>query len=132
MTTLEFICAQALRTLQGLLIGFWYSMFSIQYTLMSTLDHIFIYPLDMLIHQVVRTGLVLFYLMLYLHVSRAYQYRVRDWIVNVQWMIEDVFYRTMDQEERYTGQQMVEEQAFPFHPSSTAITDYGTFHTSQD
>ena len=90
MTTLESICAQAPRTLQGLHIGLWYAIFSIRYLLMSTLDHIFTSSLGMLIYQAVRTSLVLLSMILYLCVSRAYKYRIRDWVVHVQWMVEDV------------------------------------------
>ena len=33
-------------------------------------------------------------------VSSCYQCRIRDWLVNVKWMVEDVIERRMDQEER--------------------------------
>ena len=38
MTVLEFICAQAPRTTQGLLIGLWYATFSIRYLVVAILD----------------------------------------------------------------------------------------------
>ena len=41
MTVLEFLCAQAPCTMQGLLIGLWYALFSVRYLLMKTLDGIF-------------------------------------------------------------------------------------------
>ena len=110
MTTLEFICAQAPRTIQGLLIGLWYAMFSIRYILMSSLDRAFSSWLGMLIYQATRCGLILVSLLLYLCVSRAYQYRIRDWVVNVQWMVEDVIERRMDQEERYWREQRAQQQ----------------------
>ena len=125
MTTLEFICAQAPRTLQGLLIGLWYAMFSIRYLLMSTLDHVFTSSLGMLIYQAVRTSLVLLSLILYLRVSRAYKYRIRDWVVHVQWMVEDVIERRMEQERKYWRRMSIGEQTF--NPSSTPSSDYGTF-----
>ena len=38
MTMFEFICAQAPRTTQGLLIGLWYATFSIRYLLVGLVD----------------------------------------------------------------------------------------------
>ena len=106
LTALEFICAQAPRTMQGLLIGLWYATFSIHYLLMCPLDS-FLHSstISMLIYQAVRSGLVLVSVVMYLCVSRAYQYRVRDWVVNVQWMIEDIIGRRIDQRERYESEQ---------------------------
>ena len=45
--------------------------------------------------------LILVSLVLFSYVSRHYRYRQRDEIVNVQWMIEEIFERRMDQEEEY-------------------------------
>ena len=122
MTTVEFICAQAPRVMQGLLIGLWYAMFSIRYILMSSLDHAFSSQHGMLIYQATRTGLLLLSLLIYLYVSRSYQYRIRDWIVNVQWMVEDVFDRRMKQEEHYWRDQMADQQVL-FQSSSSSGND---------
>ena len=127
MTTLEFICAQAPRTLQGLLIGLWYAMFSIRYLLMCSLDQLFITSSQgMLIYQAVRTGFVLLSLVFYLHVSRAYQYRIRDWVVHVQWVVEDVFERRIDQEQQFWEQRENERQQMCTH--SSCSRDYKTFY----
>ena len=40
MTVFEFICAQAPRTTQGLLIGLWYATFSIRYLVVGILDNL--------------------------------------------------------------------------------------------
>ena len=113
MTALEFICAQAPRTMQGLLIGIWYAMFSIKY-LTSFLDKVFApTSLLMLVYQTVRAGLVLVSLVMYLCVSRTYQYRLRDWVVNVQWMVEDVIERRIDQEDHYWREKLAEQD--PLH-----------------
>ena len=42
MTMFEFICAQAPRTTQGLLIGLWYATFSIRYLLVGLVDALLI------------------------------------------------------------------------------------------
>ena len=72
----KFICAQAPRTMQGLLIGLWYAMFSIRYLLISSLDHVFTSSQDLLIYQAVRTGFVLLSMVLYCCMAQNNQYRV--------------------------------------------------------
>ena len=42
MTVLEFICAQAPRTTQGLLIGLWYATYSIRYLVGGILDTVIV------------------------------------------------------------------------------------------
>ena len=77
--------------------------------MIRSLDYIFTSSEGVLISQVVRTALVLLSFVMYVCVSPGYKYRVRDWVVNVQWMVEDIFERRMDQEESCIRQQMVEE-----------------------
>ena len=101
MTVLEFICAQALRTTQGLLIGLWYATFSIRYLLVGLVDTLLIEKTSWLIFEGVKVFLILVSLVLFSSVSRRYRYRQRDEIVNVQGMIEDTHDRWLDQEEEY-------------------------------
>ena len=100
MTVFEFICAQAPRTTQGLLIGLWYATFSIRY-LIGILDYLIIERRSWLIYEGVKGLLILVSLVLFSCVSRRYRYRQRDEIVNVQGMIEDTHERWLDQEEEY-------------------------------
>ena len=100
MTVFEFICAQAPRTTQGLLIGLWYATFSIRY-LIGILDYLIIERRSWLIYEGVKGFLILVSLVLFSCVSRRYRYRQRDEIVNVQGMIEDTHERWLDQEEEY-------------------------------
>ena len=101
MTVFEFICAQAPRTTQGLLIGLWYATFSIRYLAVGILDNLIIERRSWLIYEGVKGFLILVSLVLFSCVSRRYRYRQRDEIVNVQGMIEDVHERWLDQEEEY-------------------------------
>ena len=105
----EISFTQAPHSLQGLLIGIWYATFSILYLVMRSLDHVITSPDDILIYQVVRTSLLLLPIMMYMCVSHGYQWRVRDWVVNLRWMVEDVFDRRVDQEESYIRWQMAKE-----------------------
>ena len=80
---------------------------------------------DVLVYQIIRSVLVMTSLLLYLCVSSGYQYRVRDWVVNVQWMVEDVIERRMEQEESYTRKHEAENRLFLEASSSTQ--NYGSF-----
>ena len=101
MSVLEFICAQAPRTTQGLLIGLWYASFSIKCLVVGVPDTFILKKSSWLIFEGVKGFLILVSLVLFSCVSRHYRYRQRDEIVNVQWMIEDTFDRRLDQEEAY-------------------------------
>ena len=101
MTVFEFICAQAPRTTQGLLIGLWYATFSIRYLAVGILDSLIIEKRSWLIYEGVKGFLILVSLVLFSCVSNRYRYRQRDEIVNVQGMIEDTHERWLDQEEEY-------------------------------
>ena len=101
MTVFEFICAQAPRTTQGLLIGLWYATFSIRYLLVGFVDTFLLEKTSWLIFEGVKVFLILVSLVLFSCVSRHYRYRQRDEIVNVQGMIEDTHDKWLDQEEEY-------------------------------
>ena len=101
MTMFEFICAQAPRTTQGLLIGLWYATFSIRYLLVDLVDAFLSEKTSWLIFEGVKVFLILVSVVLFSCVSRCYRYRQRDEIVNVQGMIEDTHDKWLDQEEEY-------------------------------
>ena len=101
MTVFEFICAQAPRTTQGLLIGLWYATFSIRYLLVGLVDVFLFEKHSWLVFQGVKVFLILASLVLFSCVSRNYHYRQRDEIVNVQGMIEEIHDKWLDQEEEY-------------------------------
>ena len=101
MTVFEFICAQAPRTTQGLLIGLWYATFSVRYLLVGLVDVSLFEKTSWLVFQGVKVFLILVSLVLLSCVSRRYRYRQRDEIVNVQGMIEDTHDKWLDQEEEY-------------------------------
>ena len=101
MTVFEFICAQAPRTTQGLLIGLWYATFSIRYLLVGLVDVFIFEKTFWLIFEGVKVFLILVSLVLFSCVSRHYRYRQRDEIVNVQRMIEDTHDKWLHQEEEY-------------------------------
>ena len=101
MTALEFICAQAPLRLKGLLIGVWYASFAANYVLVE-IPGIFIDSgLIWLIFHSVKGFLIAFTLMMYFCVSKKYQYRQRDEIVNEQFLVEEIYERELARAEEY-------------------------------
>ena len=81
MTALEFICAQAPLRLKGLLIGLWYATLAVNYILFGIPELFLLDPIVWEVFHEVKAFVVFISLMVYLCVSRRYQYRVRDEIV---------------------------------------------------
>ena len=95
MSAIEFICAQAPLRLKGLLIGLWYASLSVHYLLVEVPD-IYIPLTDGTtweIIQEVKAFLIALSLIFFAYVSRRYRYRVRDEVVNEQYLIEEIYER---------------------------------------
>ena len=91
MTALEFICAQAPQTMQGLLIGLWYGTHSIRYLLVAILEDFATKKADFwYIHQACKGVVIVISLMLYSFAAWHYKKRARDEVVNIQHMIEEI------------------------------------------
>ena len=88
MSAIEFICAQAPLRLKGLLIGLWYASLSVHYLLVEVPD-IYIPLTDGTtweIIQEVKAFLIALSLIFFAYVSGRYRYRVRDEVVNEQYL----------------------------------------------
>ena len=91
MTALEFICAQAPQTMQGLLIGLWYGTHSIRYLLVAILADFATKKADFwYIYQACKGVVIVISLMLYSFAAWHYKKRARDEVVNIQHMIEEI------------------------------------------
>ena len=99
MTALEFICAQAPLRLKGLLIGVWYAFLAINYLFVEALELFTIESTTWEIFHSVKAGLIFLSLMMYLCVSRRYRYRLRDEVVNEQYLIEEIYERELAQQD---------------------------------
>ena len=98
LTTLEFICAQAPLRLKdcSLVTGMPYWL----YYLPVAVTELFI--TDVITWEVfheVKAFLIFLSLMLYLCVSRRYRYRLRDEVVNEQFLVEEIYERELAQAE---------------------------------
>ena len=108
MTTLEFICAQAPLRLKGLLIGIWYALLAFYYIPVGVLESFTANVTAWEVFQEVKIFLVFLSLMLYLCVSRRYRYRLRDEVVNEQFLVEEVYERRLALAEKHEESSMIE------------------------
>ena len=95
MTTLEFICAQAPLRLKGLLIGIWYALLAVYYLPVALPDYFTTNVTTWEVFHEVKAFLIFLSLMLYLCVSRRYRYRLRDEVVNEQFLVEEIYEREL-------------------------------------
>ena len=96
MTALEFICAQAPLRLKGLLIGLWYSLLATNYLLVEVPELFTVSSLSWTIFHAVKVFVIFLSLMIYMCVSNRYQYRLRDEVVNEQFLVEEIYERELN------------------------------------
>ena len=101
MTALQFISAQAPYTLQGILIGVWYSMYFINFLIVGTLDTAIIEHTLWCAYHGTKIAIILVSLLLYWYVASRYKQRERNEVVNENWMIEQVYDRMLKRREEY-------------------------------
>ena len=126
MTTLEFLCAQSPRAMQGMLIGYWYSTVFLKIGVVSIVDILlFLFHSSTVpVFNVLKVCTSLGSLVLHSWVSRRYRYRERDEAVNFQAMIEEQIEWEIEQELLHEEQ---ERTLLEFTESST---NYGTFEAN--
>ena len=95
MTALEFICAQAPLRLKGLLIGVWYALLATNYLLVEIPELFTTSSTSWLVFHEAKAFLVFLSLIMYLCVSKRYRYRLRDEVVNEQYLIEEIYERQL-------------------------------------
>ena len=108
MTALEFICAQALLRLKGLLIGLWYALLATNYLLVEVPELFTVSSLSWTIFHAVKAFAIFLSLMIYMCVSNRYQYRLRDEVVNEQFLVEEIYERELNLAEQYKRENVAE------------------------
>ena len=111
MTAIEFICAQAPLRLKGLLIGLWYASLSVGYLLVEIPETYITDSNSWTIFHEVKAFLMALCLFFYLYVSECYHYRIRDEVVNVQFLVEEVYEREFQLAEEYEREKRAEMRA---------------------
>ena len=128
VTTLEFLCAQAPRDMQGMFIGLWYSIGFIKSVGVDCFDSasLYFFPSVIPVLNILKVCASLVSLVMYSYVSRRYRYRERDEAVNFQAMIEDQYEWEIEQELLHGEQwspQLLESYG-------SQRSNYGTLNTS--
>ena len=100
MTALEFICAQAPLRLKGLLIGIWYALLATNYILVEIPELFTTSSTSWLVYHEGKAFLVFLSIIMYLCVSKRYRYRLRDEVVNEQYLVEEIYERELNQAEK--------------------------------
>ena len=97
MTTLEFICAQSPNSMKGLLIGIWYSMLAIKFFLINNLDihPLLLAPISWSVYNGIKGFGIFLSIVLFWLVTKHYDYRKRNEIVNEQAIIEEIHEREL-------------------------------------
>ena len=98
MTVLEFTCAQAPKSMIGLLIGIWYSLVSFKSIVVNNLDqynHLLRDTNSWNIYHCVKGFFMFLSVLIYWFICKHYQYRKRNEIVNEQAIIEDQYEREL-------------------------------------
>ena len=119
MTTFEFICAQAPLRLKGLLIGIWYASLAVYYLTVRVSELFVTNVVTWEVFYEVKAFLIFLSLMLFMCVSKWYRYRVRDEVVNEQFLVEEIYERELALAEEYEKEQ---------ENICVSIHDYGSFN----
>ena len=125
LTGLEFIFAQAPRTMQGFLIGLWYATQIINVAIsISGYMSCAAFQWE---YYAAKTSLVFLSLVLFLVVARRYKYRQlnEDADINVRQQVEDVFERNFEREAAYRESEE-EFTAGGEESMQTGLSSYGT------
>ena len=115
LTALEFILAQAPRTVQGILIGLWYAMQSINIGI-SIVGYSSCAAFHWL-YYAIKSLLAFLFLLLFVAVACNYKYRQlnEDADINLHQEIENKFERNFDREEEYFQQQLTYQEKCMSH-----------------
>ena len=119
MTALEFICAQAPLRLKGILIGIWYAMLVVHLVVVLSETKI-IDNTTWELFQEIKAFLIAMSFFAFLYVSKRYRYRVRDEVVNEQFLVEEIYEREIHLAEEYEKEKK-EEMRSMFGQSSRQL-----------
>ena len=132
ITALEFICAQAPLRLKGLLIGVWYAFLAVNYLFVEAPELFTIESTTWKIFHGIKAGFVFLSLVMYLCVSRRYQYRLRDEVVNEQYLIEEIYERELDLAEQYDSDETDSDETNNDYSDESYLEREGLLESKQN
>ena len=124
MTALEFICAQAPLRLKGILIGLWYAFLSIHYFVVAIPETIIVTNTTWELFHEVKAFLIAMSFFVFLYVSERYHYRVRDEVVNEQFLVEEIYEREIHLAAEYEREKREELRLMFGHLASVSRQQY--------
>ena len=124
MTALEFICAQAPLRLKGLLIGVWYALLATNYLFVEVPELFTKNKLTWVVYHGCKVFLIFLSLLVYMCISKRYHYRLRDEVVNEQFLVEEIYERELNQAKN--DEQESDDDTIHITANSTS---YGTVHS---
>ena len=132
VTALEFICAQAPLRLKGILIGIWYALLSLHYLILTISETIIVDNTTWELFHEVKAFLIAMSFFAFLHISKRYRYRVRDEVVNEQYLVEEIYEREIHLAAEYEREKKEEMRSMfgHFAPVSSHQQSYGTINDS--
>ena len=109
MTTLEFICAQAPLRMKGVLVSLWYASQAVSYLFIGVPEVYITHRYAWDIYQSIKITIILISLLAFTFISRRYRYRQRDEVVNVHFLVEEVYERELALAEQYEQEQQADD-----------------------
>ena len=134
MTALEFICAQAPLRLKGILIGFWYALLSVHYLVIEVPETIIADNTTWELFLEIKTFLIAISFFVFLYISERYHYRVRDEVVNEQFLVEEIYEREIHLAAEYERERREELRLMFGHDRDSAfnLQYYDSINEDQD
>ena len=118
MTALEFISAQAPLKMKGSLISIWYALSAQRYVVQTLALYVIEEDKDWLIFHGVKANVMLLSLLFYCCVAKRYSYRLRDEVVNEQYLVEEVYERELRLADEYEREKTEEMRLLYGHGST--------------
>ena len=109
---------QAPLRLKGLLIGLWYASLSVDYLFVSIAELFLTDSTAWEVFHMVKVFFIFLSLMSFLCVSRRFRYRLRDEVVNEQFLVEEIYERELKSRKQDDEDSLLE--------TSTYSISYGT------
>ena len=132
MTALEFICAQAPLRLKGILIGFWYALLVLHLVVAISETNIIDNTTWELFHEI-KAFLIAMSFFAFLYVSERYHYRLRDKVVNEQFLMEEIYVREIHLAAEYEREKKEELRSMFGHLDSPSKQQcYSSVNNDQD
>ena len=121
MTALEFISAQAPLKMKGSLISIWYALSAQRYIVQTLALYVIEEDKDWLIFHGVKAIVMLLSLLFYCCVAKRYSYRLRDEVVNEQYLVEEVYDRELRLADEYEREKTEEMRLLYDSTSGTLV-----------